>query len=469
MNSERETTQAIGYALSGGMTPAHLQRLHDTALRVLDEIGVEVGNETLHRALARQAGVRVDGRRVRLPPELVNRVVDEHRRAQPPPAPPGDEFIVQVLEGYCFELADLGSDRLRPVTTADCVRLARIVEGLRPRGVRGGAPGMPQDVPARLREILAYKIALENNRDPGWPSFTGWETGRTILDMAAAAGQGAGLSVFVLSPLMIEGSTVDMAVDLLVQRSSLPLALCNMPLVGTTAPVHLPAAYVESVATMLGAFTAFKMLGADLGLSPMVFPFDLRLGVVAYGTPEHIHAWLMSDQVARFYNNGNGHWCCQAFHTSSVFPDAHAITTRAAFATVGALHGARRFGYGGWLSLDKVFSPELLVIDTEILAYLKHLVAPVAFNEETLGFDILKDVGPRGEFLTHPSTVAHCRRQWTSGVFRSLLVEQWESGAHTSMKTEIGEILNQAEAAADFRLAPDVQREIDRLYRQAAG
>lgn len=458
----------FSYGLTGGLTEAQLQKLHATALRVLEEIGVEVGNATLRNALAGQAGVRVDGQRVRLPPALVDRLVEEHRRAQPPPAPPGDEFIVQVLAGYGFEIAELGSDRLRPMTTADCVRLARVVEGLRPRGVRGGAPGLPQDVPAHLREVLAYKIALENNSDPGWPSFSGWETGRPMLDMAAAAGQVAGLSVFLLSPLMIEGATVDMAVDLITERSKLPLALCNMPLVGATTPVFLPAAFVESTATMLGAFTAFKLLGADLGPSPMLFPFDLRRGVVAYGTPEHIHAWLLADQIARFYNRGNGQWCCPAFHTNSVFPDAHAITTRTAFATVGALHGARRFGYGGWLSLDKVFSPELLVIDTEILGYLKHLVTPVEFTEESLGFDILKEVGPRGEFLTHDSTVAQCRSHWTSSVFRNLLVEQWSTGAYASMKSEIGDILRQAEATADFRLVPEVQRELDRLYRQAA-
>ncbi len=466
-NRKPEFETAFSYGLSGGLSDGQLRKLHVTALRVLDEIGVELGNAALRDALAGQAGVRVDGMRVKLPPPLVDRLVDEHRRTRPVPMPPGDEFLVQVLAGYAFQVAELGSEKLRPMTTEECVRQARIVEGLRGRGVRGGAPGLPQDVPAHLREILAYKIALENNRDPGWPSFSGWESGRIMLDMAEAAGQGAGLSIFLLSPLMIEGSTVDMAVELIGRGSKLPLGLCNMPLIGATAPVHLPAAYVESTATMLAAFTAFKLLGAGIGVCPMLFPFDLRTGIVAYGTPAHIHAWLMSDQICRFYNNGNGQWCCTAFHTTSVFPDAHAVTTRTAFASVGALHGARRFGFGGWLSLDKVYSPEMLVIDTEIVDYLKHVVAPIPFTEETLGFEILKEVGPRGEFLTHDSTLAECRKQWSSGVFRNILVEQWESGSYKSMKNVIGEILKEAEAAADFRLSADVGRQIDRLYDAA--
>lgn len=457
----------VNFNIGGGLSIEHLEQLHETVLRVLDDVGVEVTNPVILKRITGQPGVRVQGTRVRLAAELVNRFVNEHRRSITPAAP-GNDFFLEILSGYCFEVLDPATDRLRPMNTPDCIALAGLVDGLYAQGVRGGTPGLPQDVPAALREVLAYKISLEHTRSPGWPGISSLQTGEVAIRMAQATGQPIGLSIFVLDPLLVEGPTVDMAVEFLDRKAPIQLSISDMPMAGATAPIQLPGAFVESVATNLGAFTVFKLLGADIGITPLVFTFDMKYGTISMGNPEHVQAWLMADQLCAFYNNGQGHWLCPSFHTNAVRPDAHSMTTRASFAAIGALRGSRHFGFTGLLGIDKIFSPEQLILDIEIVRYLQHLVRPIEFTDATLGFDILKEVGPRGDFLMHPTTLEACRGLWNSPLFKNQSSEQAVAGTQATMKESIREIIRKAEAAHDFKLDPAVAKELDRIYRQYA-
>ena len=459
--------RTVSYGIGGGLTDGHLTRLHETALRILSEIGVEVSSDRIRKRIAGQSGVGIDGTRVRLSPEVVDRLLVEHRAALNPPALPGDAFFVDMADGYCFEWLDPDTDALKTMTTADCIRWAKLVDSLYGRGVRGGNPGMPQDVPAELRELMTYKISLQHCRAPSWPAFTSARNGEVMLQMAEVAGHGIGLSVFVLDPLRVEGPTIDMALDYLERKVKATLAVSSMPMAGVTAPILMAGAYAESVATNLGAFAIFKLLGADIGISPTVFPFDMRYGSIAYGTPEHVQSFLLSNQISAYYNRGQMPWFCPAFETNSVAPDAHSLSTRAAFAVVGALAGARHFGFAGWLGIDKIFSPEQLILDIELVEYLRCLVRPIPFSEEALGFEVVREVGPGGGFLTHPSTMQHCRDQWTSSLFKSQSPEQRQAQPYR-VKDEAREMVRQAEAAYQRPVDVAVAQEVERIYRRAA-
>jgi trimethylamine--corrinoid protein Co-methyltransferase len=236
---------------------------------------------------------------------------------------------------------------------------------------------------------------------------------------------------------------------------------------GATCPLPLPAAYVEAIATNLGAFALFRLLGVDIGICPTVFPFDMRAGAIAMGTPEHAIGWFMADQICRYYNMAPFDFC-PAFQTNAVAADAHSMTTRVAFATAGALYGVRGFGYGGQLGIDKIFSAEQLVLDVEIIRYLRHLVAPIPFASANEAVDMLKEVGPGGDFLTHSSTLAGCRGQWSSPLFRNESPEQAACRGSNDARADIIETIRRAEAAHDYRLEPAKVRELDRIYKRFA-
>ena len=181
----------INYRIAGGLSDDQLDTIHRTALRVVEEIGVEITHPDMLHALAGRAGVRVDGQIVRFDADLVDGYSKEFRAREVSAEPP-EEWRIPILSGYAFQVLDPFTDELRPMSVEDCIENARLVDALHADGVVGGTPGLPQDVPVRLREITAYRISCENSRTVGSGDYTSVEAGECMYRMAQAAGRSFG-------------------------------------------------------------------------------------------------------------------------------------------------------------------------------------------------------------------------------------------------------------------------------------
>jgi trimethylamine--corrinoid protein Co-methyltransferase len=177
-------------------------------------------------------------------------------------------------------------------------------------------------------------------------------------------------------------------------------------------------------------------------------------------------AHLVGCQVNRYYGAPTG--VCKAFHTNATRPDAHSITQRAAFGALAALAGARRFTFGGMLGIDMIFSAEQLVVDVEIVDYLKHVARGSEFPGGDAILQALKDVGPGGDFLLHESTLSGYRSLWVSDLFENLSVEQIDLRHEADLQDRIRERVRALLAAPPYEPDPAVVRELDRIYRAAA-
>lgn len=135
--------------------------------------------------------------------------------------------------------------------------------------------------------------------------------------------------------------------------------------------------------------------------------------------------------------------------------------------TIAALSGARNITYGGLLGIDKIFSPEQLIIDLEIVDYVKHVARGAEFSEEALGLEALRDVGPGGNFLTHPSTLSRYRGLWSSGLFGNLSPEQWSARLGTTLRERVRERIRELLDSYDYQPDPGLVREVDRIYHAA--
>lgn len=457
---------SIRYSLAGGLDTAQAEQMHRAALRVLEEVGVEIAVPALLARVAGQPGVHADGPRVRFDATLVDDLVQAYRASRPAPEPPGDALSLEILTGYALYLVDPVTDEVRPMTTADCVTMARLVGSLYPEGVRGGTPGQPQDVPPQLRQLMAYKIGCEHTITNGWVGYTTLTELDYLRQMVAVTGGSIGLGIFPRDPLSLDGPTITMALHCLEHAIDIPINITNMAIRGVSSPISLPGAFVSSLATVMGAFTAFKLIGYELPFYMAVFPFDFRAGTIAYGTPDHILCNLWTQQLSAYYGTGWGFF--QSLHTNAVYADAHAVMQRGAFAAIGALAGARAFGYGGCGGIDVTFSPELLLYDVELLRYLEHVIAPTPFTEEELALGAIAATGPGGEFLTSDETLAHCRELWTSNLFRHVPVEQASAPGAPRVKDLTNQRITELIAGYDREIAADARRELDAIYAHAA-
>jgi trimethylamine--corrinoid protein Co-methyltransferase len=460
----------IQYGVAGGLSEVQISTLHQAALGVIENVGVQISNPTVLKKIKGQHGVRISGNRVYLKSDVIDGFVTEHRRQKKHESPrtlPTDTFKLHVLTGYCFKNIDPRTDQPCAMTTETCIQTAKLVDCLHNQGVVGGTPGMPQDVAPQLREILSYKIGCEFSRTAGIVGISSMKSAEYIYQMTRAAGKPFHFTAFALSPLRLEGEAFDMTLELIDKGYDIHVGISTMPLLGVTTPIYYPGASIENIATVLATYAVFRLMGItqDIGFQFGLFPFDLKTGSIAYGTPEHIISYLIGSQINRYYGGSSLH--CQAFHTNALFPDAHAITQRASFGTIAALNGARDFCYGGLLGIDKIFSAEQLIIDLEIINYLRTLVRGFEFSARTMSIDAIREIGPGGEFITHPSTLEECRNQWTSRIFENVSPEQWEITDKRRLKERVGSLIEETGKRYDFSPDEGVRRELNSIYKAA--
>ncbi len=201
---------SVAYSVNGGLAETQLASLHAAALRVIEEVGVHVTHPALLRAAGAAPGARVSGSRVRLPAALVDEHVRDYRKRRAAAAAAPGVYTIEVLTGFAFQYLDPHTGALRPMDTATCIETARLVDALHAQGVRGGTPGLPQDVPPQLREILAFKIGCQHSRTAMHVGVSSAQSAKYVYEMGLAAGMPFHFPVFCLSPLRVEGETIDL-------------------------------------------------------------------------------------------------------------------------------------------------------------------------------------------------------------------------------------------------------------------
>jgi trimethylamine--corrinoid protein Co-methyltransferase len=97
------------------------------------------------------------------------------------------------------------------------------------------------------------------------------------------------------------------------------------------------------------------------------------------------------------------------------------------------LAGSRQLGTVGLLSVDEIGSPIQLIIDSEYARALQRFAAGFEVTEETLAFDLIKSVGPGGNYMAEPHTAKHFRKEhWQPKLFSREMYNGWLNGDHKS-------------------------------------
>lgn len=92
-----------------------------------------------------------------------------------------------------------------------------------------------------------------------------------------------------------------------------------------------------------------------------------------------------------------------------------------------AAQGGANIIYGaGMLDLGITFDFAQFVIDNEIYTMIKHVLEGIKITDENLAVDLIKEVGPGGELVSHPHTFSRFRKeQSTSKLFCRTMRENW--------------------------------------------
>ena len=221
-------------------------------------------------------------------------------------------------------------------------------------------------------------------------------------------------------------------------------------LAGAMAPVTLAGAITQQNAEGLAAIALLQSVkeGAPVVYGAFTSNVDMKSGAPAFGTPEYVRAMQMSGQMARFYNLP---WRGSNANATNA-PDAQSVW-ESAFSLQGASSGGANVIYhaAGWLEGGLSASMEKFIIDCEMLQQIVYSQKPIPFSADDLAFDAMAEVGPNGHFFG----ADHTQSRYKDAFYSPLLsdwrnFESWEeAGAHWTHQranAAFKQILNEFEA-----------------------
>ena len=95
---------------------------------------------------------------------------------------------------------------------------------------------------------------------------------------------------------------------------------------------------------------------------------------------------------------------------------------------MAALGGVNMIFGLGLLETGMTFDYAKLLIDNEIARMIKETLAGIPITRETLALDIIREVGPGGEFISHEHTYQHFRGEQSQyKLFDKQTRNNWES------------------------------------------
>ena len=413
------------------------ESIHRTILRILDEVGVCVESEQILERLA-QAGGRIDRKNMRacFSSEFMERFIGESEVFDWDSAQPR---VWGVVGMYCGYYLDPETDRYEPWTVRTMLRYAKIAHYLEHTNgeISYAFPveGVPNEVLVPFFHYLALKFtgrsacSLNNVR---WCPL--------VLEMCETAADALGVPagklfnghIHLISPLKL--GREEARIFTFFAERGLRVGIGNMSSAGGTAPVTLAGAIALHLAQgmfiniLMRAYFGQKHIGLGCSISPL----DMRTAMYAYGRPEKEICNVAMAQMARRYGAsyaGHGGLC------DAKRPGAEAAFQKAMNSIPTLMACGHTAIDCGLLSVDEVFSPIQMVIDDEMVSALGRFARGFEVNEDTLAFDLIKEVGPGGWFLDAEHTARHFRaEQWEPRLFTRQMFAAWErSGAKSEV------------------------------------
>jgi len=208
-----------------------------------------------------------------------------------------------------------------------------------------------------------------------------------------------------ISPLVIEANTLNILN--FCTTHGIPATCASAPIAGATAPATLAGTLSQMHAESLAGVAITQVLapGAKVLYGTVPMTMDLRNMELAMGSVEMTMMNAAAVQLAKHYNLPI---YASGGLTESKRPDIQAGIEEGFSNLTVAMAGADCVHLAaGILDSGNSISYEQFVIDNEIIGMIHRILRGIKVNQETLGFDVIKKVGPGGHYVMEDHTVEH--------------------------------------------------------------
>ena len=406
------------------LTNELVEQIHETSIQILTQIGVEFGYPPALEML-KKGGAKVEGQRVffsdRIIEEQINKAPAKFRLYARDPEKDviigGDNTVFTPGYGAPF-VTELNSGR-REGTLNDFENFVKLTGASTNQDICSGTVIEANDVPHEIRHAQMLYTAMKYSDKCFMGSTMGAQGAKDSIRMASilfgSEAQLAEKPRFIsilcsLTPLKYDvrmlGALMEYA------RAGQPQLISSLSIAGATGPVTLAGNLALQNAEILAGIVLAQLVREG---TPVIFAgassnAEMRSGALSIGSPEMAMNTAATAQMARYYNlpSRSGGAVCDA-----KIPDA-----QAAYESMMSLLMAQVSGINfvlhtaGILDSYNCMSYEKFIIDDEMCGMVKRIKKGFNVNDDTLGLNAIKEVGPGGHFLDKDHTFEHFRGEF---------------------------------------------------------
>jgi trimethylamine---corrinoid protein Co-methyltransferase len=436
--------QLAGFGLNV-LTEEQLDTIHFASLKVFKDTGLKVECEEAVNIFL-EAGATVEWRSghaiVKIPPH----VVEDCIRSAPPVTTyygrePDKDFTTELNRvghstfGECVQIIDPETRKTRKSLKAALARYIKLCDYYDEISVMA-RPLCSTDKPPETQPLHNLDAIVHNTSKH---VLIGPHAARNVAKLMQIAAASVGdmelfkqrpnLTIFVcpISPLTMGKECCDITIE--TARLGLGLAVVPMALAGATSAVTLAGTLITHNVETLSAIILAQLVrkGTPCAYCSMSTIMDLKKMVGACGPPEHGMLSAGAIKLAQYYQLpslvGGG-------ISDSKIPDAQVGYEYAMNCLLGSLAGGNIVYGAGALELGLTIDFAKLVMDVDMIAYVNRILQGYSITDEQLAVELIREVGPSGEFMSSAHTLKHMREQSHPRIFNRSNRSAWESDGH---------------------------------------
>ncbi len=427
-----------------------LKLIHHSTLEVLRRTGVAV-KEPEALEILKKGGCDVSGERVRIPENLVEwafektppRVVMSDRNGKP-------SMFLEENNTYFGTGSDTPNvidpytgDR-RFAVLKDIENVSKVVDYLAEMSFMM-CSGIASDVNHEISDIYHFSAMVNYTEKP--LVFTSWslENLKTIIEMAEVVAGGKeelknspfiALYTEPISPLTLAKESTQKLMYM--AEKSLPVVFTPCVITGATGPVTIAGGLVQANAEILAGYVLANLIkeGTPFIYGGGVMAMDMSTSVACYASAEFMMATSALTDMARYYKLPM--FSFAGCSDSNIY-DHQAALEGALWILMSSLNGGNLVHDVGYINSGLTTSFEQLVVSNEIIGMVRRITQGFEINEETMGLDLIDEVGPGGEYLTSEHTLKHFKENWYPELLSRSPYEKWQEEGEKDLKTRSNE------------------------------
>lgn len=428
-----ESLRPVRPGMSGGtlkvLTDAQIQRIHETALDALEQIGLADAPESGIAYLTGAGAILGDDGRIRFPRALVedmiekaNRSITLHGRDPRHDMELSGTRVHYGTAGAAVHMVDIEGNAYRESTVQDLHDAARIADVLdnlhfvqRPMVCRDIIDNFEMDLNS------VYACCAGTTKHVG-ASFTEAHHVGPILEMLhMIAGSEekwrarpfiSNSNCFVVPPMKFATESCEVMEACI--RGGIPVLLLSAGMAGATTPSTVAGAIVQATAECLAGLVYVNAVkqGHPAIFGTWPFGLDLRTGAMSIGSAEQALLSAGCAQMHQFYGVPGG---AAAGASDSKLPDMQAGWEQMCTNVMAGLSGLNMVYEAAGMHASLLgFCHESLILGDDLIGHALRCVRGIDVDDETLGLEQIREVclnGP-GHYLGTPQTLARMQTDY---------------------------------------------------------